>query len=201
MFEKLTNADERGQVGIETLIIFIAMILVAAIAAGILINTAGFLQNKASSTSQDSTEQVSNQIVVISAIGNVSSNENVADLNFTTMQSPGADEIDLREMTIEWVGPSGHDTLIYENASVENVSGGNFTAVGVKDSDDSNPVLNAKSDRIVIHVPLGATGTPGQLDGGEEATVRFVTQSGSMYTYVVNVPESLASDQGSSVSV
>ena len=68
---KYSRDDNRGQVGIETLIVFIAMILVAAIAASVLINTAGFLQNQASQTSQDSEDQVSNQVLIISSIGEV----------------------------------------------------------------------------------------------------------------------------------
>ncbi|AAV47035.1 flagellin B precursor [Haloarcula marismortui ATCC 43049] len=71
MFERITNPEDRGQVGIGTLIVFIAMVLVAAIAAGVLINTAGFLQSSAEQTGQESSDQVTNQIQVASKIGSV----------------------------------------------------------------------------------------------------------------------------------
>jgi len=198
MRDRQRDVPDRGQVGIETLIIFIAMILVAAVAAGVLINTAGFLQNKASSTSQDSENQVSNQVIVISATGNVNatgSTNTVNRTNLTVMKSPGADEIDLGAATVEWVGPNGTTTLVYNSSSNEAwAENQNFSVMAIKDDGNSVPVLTSKEDRFELI--LNHTGESAevltQLKAGEEVTLRLVTQSGSQYVYILDVPESLS---------
>ncbi|WP_224268055.1 archaellin/type IV pilin N-terminal domain-containing protein [Haloprofundus salinisoli] len=198
------KSNDRGQVGIETLIIFIAMILVAAVAAGVLINTAGFLQNQATATSQDSSEQVSNQVLVASAVGDVGADDDgnpaITDLHFTVMQSPGAGEIDMGDATVEFIGPDGKTTLLHGGEDITNVEGDEFSVSELK-GESTVPVLTSKSDRFEVGISLDTNGGPEVLGEGSSATVRFVTQSGSQYTYIVNVPESLSSAEGSSVEV
>ena len=73
---KLRN---KGETGIGTLIVFIAMILVAAIAASVLLGTAGSLQQKALTTGKQTQQEVSSGIQVVTLTGTNGSNGDVED--------------------------------------------------------------------------------------------------------------------------
>ncbi|WP_435361462.1 archaellin/type IV pilin N-terminal domain-containing protein [Haloarchaeobius sp. DFWS5] len=194
MFDAIANNDERGQVGIGTLIIFIAMVLVAAVAAGVLINTSGMLEATASDTGEDARGQVSNQIDVVTAVGNVTGSDTVDYLNFTVMKSAGSDTIDLEEATVEFTSSDASETLVFGDGGYAG-DGTSFIVAGADDpttglaSGANGVVLQNSSDRAVIGVNLGVIGD--SLEEGEEATVKLVDQSGATTIYGVNVPDTL----------
>jgi flagellin FlaB len=207
----------RGQVGIGTLIVFIAMVLVAAIAAGVLINTAGFLQTKSEETGQQSGQQVTNRLQVAAATGTDLGNGGVGVVNLTVKKAPGATSVDLENATVQWIGPSGTYNLV--NASVD-ASGadGHFGIYAFKDADDSHPVLNDPDDRMVMVFDLGSSATAvdnfftgdnypdrtntgaGQgyfgerVPEGASVNVQITTKSGATTSEQLTVPETISGD-------
>lgn len=189
--------NDRGQVGIGTLIVFIALVLVAAIAAGVLINTAGFLQTQAESTGQESTSQVSNNIEVIGESGNVSGKE-VQEVNLTVTRSAGSSDINLSKVSIEYIGDNGFANLISdtENSASGGVTqaDGDFSVTAINAESDDKGVITADSDRYQITIDFTSSGGASNLDNlqpGSEATLTFTTESGASREASLSVPSSL----------
>jgi len=92
----------KAEMGIGTLIIFIAMILVAAIAAGVLLQTASSLQNKALQTGQKSKGQVSTTISPILLFADDGTDSKVENFYLKAKLAPGSDPIKLDELLLSF---------------------------------------------------------------------------------------------------
>jgi archaellin len=159
--------------------VFIAMVLVAAIAAGVLINTAGFLQTQSEQTGQQSSAQVTDRLEPVSKTGNVSyynstdqvivsestantTNDTwdtylaVNEVSFVIQKSPGASDINVSSTTFELIGPDGTDRFSFTNDTAINTTAGENGVSVLQDDDDSlsttssGYILNSRTDRLVV---------------------------------------------------
>jgi len=210
MFED--NDADRGQVGIGTLIVFIAMVLVAAIAAGVLVNTAGFLQATAEDAGQESVDKVTNRLDVVSSHGLVNdtgSDLAVDSLNLTVRLAAGSGAVNLDDTTIKYVSSSKAENLVYKDTATnggqdlgdvsawDSTSGLNsteFTAYALNDDGDTSfPVLNGQADRyeIVINTSLVEQNGAG-LSTGDSIELDITSRSGGSTQVIFTMPQQLA---------
>jgi archaeal flagellin FlaB len=189
--------DERkdqAQVGIGTMIVFIATVLVAAIAAGVLIDTSGKLQERSAKTGQDATEQVASNLNVESVIGrrNTTTADGLKYLYIYVSLAPGAKEVDLNELKIQVQNKTLLRTLSYvQEASPD---AGEFSATAVRDADSSfsvaKPVMS-QGDLVNITVHLDtANGINMELTVRDQVSLVFLPEVGNKIVYGFSTPPS-----------
>ena len=108
------NRDE-GSIGIGAMIVFIALILVAAVASTIIIKTAEELQQNAEATSDDTRKEISGKISILQVLVNTSSitadaaDTNVDSLIITAKVASGS--TDVLVQNVEWLLTCGDATV------------------------------------------------------------------------------------------
>ncbi|NJD76790.1 MAG: flagellin [Candidatus Methanoperedens sp.] len=104
--------NNRADVGIGTLIVFIAMVLVAAVAAAVLIQTSGVLQQKAQQTGKEATAEVASNLKVTSVVGETDTgNDFIQKVNITVELAAGGSPIDFSKVVVKYINESTAMTL------------------------------------------------------------------------------------------
>jgi len=180
----MSQTGTRGQVGIGTVIAFIAMAMTAAIAAGVLINVGGLLEAEANAAAEDSSNRVSDRLLVVSVTGHVSANDSIDIYNFTLARGPGSGDIRIENVSFEIIDSESADTYVVGNGSDDAVR-----EVRVLTAQSDDLVLTEKGDRYILSINAGDR--DGELRPGESAMVTLTTASGASTRVEISAPESM----------
>jgi flagellin FlaB len=161
------------------------MVLVAAIAAGVLVNTAGFLQSTAEDTGTQSVDKVTNRLDVVSSHGIVDANGDIEHLNLTLALASGSSAVSFNNTTIKYISDN-------EVTNLNNDSTGVNLLNVQDDGDASYPVFEDSGDRYEVQIDLGTNGDLNPLSTGESVTLEITTRSGATTQVRLSIPTSTA---------
>ena len=180
----LLIVDREASIGIGAMVVFIALVLIAGMAASVIIQTSTHLESQTMSTGKETTNEVSTGIAVYSIEGYAATNSDISKLAIMIRPRAGTDSIDISNCFMElsntskkiilnystsyFSKPTGlndifsanvfpDDNYAYGNAS--NRDGTRFGILVLEDADNSvaqnTPLIN-RGDKICLCI--NATG-------------------------------------------
>lgn len=201
--------EDEAIVGIGTLIVFIAMVLVAAVAASVIIQTAESLQERAYAVGKQTTREVSSGVKIVDITGYTNTDKTrIQYLALSIRPRAGSYDIDINEtliyieldnLTVLSLNYQDNDVIksnisddgIFHTLNHTNLTSTEYGVVAVRDSDSS--VINnygmGTSDLIMVIINLSdAFSTTSGLEAGKEFTGRIVPELGSEAIFLVSAP-------------
>ena len=119
---RINKKNKKAEMGIGTLIIFIAMIFVAGVVAAVFVQTATSLQNKAFATADASKKSISTKVKVMHISADDGSDGTIENFKYEIKPIVGSEDIKLNESFLS-IELSNHSVnLIYSNESCNNVT-------------------------------------------------------------------------------
>lgn len=185
--------NDHGQVGIGTLIIFIAMVLVAAIAAAVLIQTSGVLQQKATSTGTEAIQEVSGNLVVETVTGTrlLSNSTDLTQYDITLKVAAGSGRIDLGQMIIT-VKDQDSTLALSHGIDATNLT---FMTTEIRDADNSyNGTTYVINSGDLIKVTINATETGIPTAPREDVSFILTPEAGTPIRLDLTTPNSYGID-------
>ncbi len=209
--EKRNIKDEdHAAIGVGTLIVFIAMILVAAVAATVVIQTSETLQNRAYAVGKQTIREVSSGIKVVDLTGYTDATKSRMEyLAISIRPRAGSYDMDLNEtliyieydnltvLSLDYKG--GTETVtntvspdgVFHTLNHSKLTSINFGAIAVRDADNS--IINSyglgANDLVLVIVNLTAAFSDTQgIPTGEEFYGRIVPEVGASGMFFVSTP-------------
>ncbi|CAG0994615.1 MAG: flagellin B1 [Candidatus Methanoperedens nitroreducens] len=179
--------NDTADVGIGTLIIFIAMVLVAAVAAAVLIQTSGILQQKAQQTGKEAATEVTSNLNFVSIIGNVNtSSKKVENFTIALQLSAGGQNIDFKSVVVKYIDSAVTDTMVYNSS----VGVANITSTMFNYTEQRYVGSAANSVLQVGELGIITINTTTDLGLREKGLIEVIPESGTMVMKEVIAPSS-----------
>ena len=212
---EILKKKDVGAIGIGAMIVFIAMVLVAGIAAAVLVQTANNLEIQAMQTGRETTAEVATGIRVVdieaewAEAWNISGtwyNDTLANMTITVAPRAGSSDIDLDEAVIEITDSNIKCILTWDTTHVGAVvTGGvfatnafdlgpdDFGVIVLEDADGScggtTPIIN-RGDKVMLTVNL--TANFGGLAVRTDINGRIIPEEGYAGAFAFRTPASYA---------
>jgi len=182
---KNSKMKTKGIMGIGTLIIFIGIILVAAVAAMVLISTSGSLQQRALATGGQTEEGISTGIDIFSVVGRNASDGKFDTLELLARLNPGSSSVKLNNSVMTLNTKNTFQRLIYAGTNTAATSS-TFNVTYLQNGSNNQVDYITEGDIIKMEFI-----TARNISESERLRIKFIPRIGTTTEVEFTTPDTM----------